>query len=683
MATLAEKAQRAAAALTLQPTVAGTLETPTGKLPFHPNQPPADTPTPPGLLAGLQRGLMNDPSSMIPKLAKQRFPQLSAEEAQGRYGMANGRIIYIDDAGKLFYEFPDEILPGATELGQIASQEGPPAVGGTVGGLLGGLPGAALGGVVGEGMRRAGGALAGEDQTLLGNIKDMALQGLVEGGSFGLGKLWTDKVTKAGLARDINRFTDPNQPFAQRAAKRSAVAQREGISVTPAEQTGLPSLIGEQRVLEKTHGPAGDIMGEFMGRRPGEVKTAVMANLPPSGRPAESVMGDLRGAAISVIDKAKEARANAAEPFYSAAWADPTPVDIRPALAALDKNLKVAVGKRAGALRKVKNWLTKPIEQTKLNKNGKQVKEIVRVPETDISRLHSAKTEIDDLLDITGDNAVKNTTRRNLMEVKEALLEQMGIANPQYEQARATFAANSPPVDELRNGVIGAIAQTKDDKLMRAAHPLFDINVSASQIRNARTKISATNPEIWDEAVRVKLIQMWSELETKTGINLAGKYRRAVIARAKDGGKLRELLGDRYARFNALLDVFDGMDAVAGNQSITAFAQESLKTMQMKGVESNALTNLLDTTLTALKPFQWQTILREMSGERYMERMAHVITSDNALAVLPSLMKLPKRSEAARQVMVQALGRAGYHTVGDFLGMNRGPENEAPQAMQR
>ncbi|MCC6468604.1 MAG: hypothetical protein IT563_09800 [Alphaproteobacteria bacterium] len=108
-----------------------------------------------------------DPAAKIRVFARNRFPDLSPDDALGRYGVMGDRIFYIDRDGSAKWEEPSALDVIRTPDRYAASWAGPslPIAGGFVGGLAGGAIGSAggVGGSYYAGSYGAGaGAAAGE-----------------------------------------------------------------------------------------------------------------------------------------------------------------------------------------------------------------------------------------------------------------------------------------------------------------------------------------------------------------------------------------------------------------------------------------------------------------------------------------------------------------------------------------
>ena len=214
-------------------------------------------------------------------------------------------------------------------------------------------------------------------------------------------------------ARDIERL-DPRQ-----AAELQRLAREQGIQLTPAETTGLPSLAQQQKLLGNTPG-AGDDLGDFYRRRADEqIEPAVGRFLDEVGDFAgDETAGELtRAAATRAMDDVAANRAAQASPIYQKAFAAGRPVDTSDVF----KQLKSAKSRfpEGGEVRRTLGRAERLLQRQVEKADGTPA----YIAETDMQRLHGAKVEIDQMLE--GANLSKRlgaTTRAQLQGVKTSLL---------------------------------------------------------------------------------------------------------------------------------------------------------------------------------------------------------------------------------------------------------------------
>ena len=72
---------------------------------------------------------------------------------------------------------------------------------------------------------------------------------------------------------------------------------------------------------------------------------------------------------------------------------------------------------------------------------------------TDLTQfLHYIKISLDKMVSRTGDNALANTERRAVADVKDQVIQWLRQKNPAYDAARAEFAAGSIPINQMEVG---------------------------------------------------------------------------------------------------------------------------------------------------------------------------------------------------------------------------------------
>lgn len=120
--------------------------------------------------------------------------------------------------------------------------------------------------------------------------------------------------------------------------------------------------------------------------------------------------------------------------------------------------------------------------QGQVSKNITAVLDKVSRAEGDLSKLHNAKLEIDQIIDARAENPIGSTTKRFLTDLQTDLVDIMTDQSPSYRAARDEFRRNSQLVDEVRDGVFGRIAALKDKDLKRASAIIFDATESNPQI---------------------------------------------------------------------------------------------------------------------------------------------------------------------------------------------------------
>jgi hypothetical protein len=123
----------------------------------------------------------------------------------------------------------------------------------------------------------------------------------------------------------------------------------------------------------------------------------------------------------------------------------------------------------------------------------------------DLQKIHLAKTEIDQTINSFGADAVGNTTKRFLTDVKNDLTNELIRQSPSYRAARDEFIRLSPPVTKIQESIIGKVANLDDTQLKQVTSKIFDPANTVKNVHDAKKAIADVSPEAWDSIVRVEL----------------------------------------------------------------------------------------------------------------------------------------------------------------------------------
>lgn len=150
--------------------------------------------------------------------------------------------------------------------------------------------------------------------------------------------------------------------------------------------------------------------------------------------------GDWHQAADELVTK----QAREASPLYEKAFAEASDVDTSEVVGALQARVANAKGNIKTSLNKILGFLGNEVDTPQ----GK-----VFQPDTTLQGLHEAKLAIDDMLDAANkDSSMGRVVKREIMQVKQVLLDAMDAANPTYKEAREVFAGNAAAMDALDAG---------------------------------------------------------------------------------------------------------------------------------------------------------------------------------------------------------------------------------------
>lgn len=629
---------------------------------------PADDP-------GLSAGVATQAAASLPTdlfqraryFAAKRFPD--DPKGMERYGIANGRIYFVDDDGKAVFEEAGPSLSPRGAAKYAASMAGPalPVIGGTAGGIAGatvgpwtGAAGATGGGAIGDLIRQITSRFVTDDKQF--SPAQTAKEAVVSGIGQGVGALGV-KFANRMAARDLGALNSPGAQ-ARMGALRQA-ADNAGIELTPAEITNLRSLRGQQRVLQDMPRSA-DILDEFYRRRASEqIPKAMEATLQDISPITSAEVGARRGVkgAESAIAKEVAEREAAAGPHYRAAEASDVEIDTWPVLQVIDEKSKNAKGEIKDVLKKAESYLFKDI----VKPDGTPGKTL----DKSVAGLHNAKMAIDALIEGRGENAISRTAARQLKEVQDALRTALKEGSPEYKAGIETFAAKSPAVNALQEGVVGATAEASQPQ--RAMSALFRGGPGAiNDARAAYEKAGAMDE--WNAGLRSYLAESFDKAskEFKGGNLSAGaNFRSSVYGTPRQKAELRAAMNPKqWHTFEKLMDVFEATGRVPQGGSMTTF--NTLATEEMRHEGAGLPGMALKAGATAIQPHNWGKMISDWYERfkmgQHSEDLAKIITSPDAMNRLRALRTLPPRSERARYVVGQTLsqfGGAGAAAVAD------------------
>jgi hypothetical protein len=611
----------------------GGVSAPVGAV--SPIAPEADFGRDAGIGTQAVASIAQDPQARLRYYAQQRgIPE-------DRYRVVDGRVAYQGDDKKFYWEEPPgEFLNPRSWPGALARGVGPsistvPAAAAGIAtapmaatgvGLAGTVGAAAAGGAVGQMAREAiARDLMGQETSGYRVAENAAIEGLAQGVGIGAGALM-----QRGQARDIARLNRPAANALQ------TQARAHGIELTPAELTNLPSLKAQQKVVGNLPASA-DTMAQFYeNRAANQIAPAVerqLAAISPQDS-AELAGRSIRTAAQQAMDQVAADRAAQASPIYQRAFQAAPAVDVSPVISAIDNRLPFLKG---------------PIRQ-----NVERARALLfngQTPDGRLQALHNAKLAIDEMIAGQGENSVGNVSRRELTQIQQGLLRQMDAASPDYGSARQIFANLSPGVNEVREGVVGILADLPDTQTQKAAAKLFAPDVGVQSATEARRLLNQADPAAWQAIKRSYLEDTWlkSQKETLAGgpsVNAGAKWRQSLMGVPKQRAVLQATLDPHeFAALDDLSQVLEAAGRVKPIGSDTAYNQEIIKDLK-----DNALGPLRLLRLASPGDFgnQLADALVSWRTNGQTERLAQIITSPDGMRRLRELRQLsPNQWRAA------------------------------------
>ena len=305
----------------------------------------------------------------------------------------------------------------------------------------------------------------------------------------------------------------------------SGVKGVTGIDVPlfQAQQTLNPTALIKQRLIPQLD--AGAVKAtkalEQQNKQSFDAVMSMIDTIAPSSSVSTGAKR-LRTAATMAVDAGKERRAAATRGLYDEAMSAGADVNLSPVRSVINKALQDAPegGKFARDINKVSQLIEKSDGST-----------------ASLRQLQKAKFEIDEMIEGSMESSLGRTTKRDVVEIKKALVDQMEIASPLYKDANEEFARLSPAVKDLEDSIIGTVSKSKDVALKNVSKRLFDATESNPEvIKDARKVIEAVDPGAWDDIMRVEfqrrvggLTTLAEDMPGEMAGNLPGQLRRALF----------------------------------------------------------------------------------------------------------------------------------------------------------
>lgn len=597
---------------------------------------------------------INEPQ-WIANAAKTLYP--NDPQAVSRFGKTpDGQIYHTGDDGRAYAVTPQSGMRRVANLGQGV---GPavPAVAGTLAGIVGlpfgGLPAvgtAAAGATAGEVMRQnIGNAILPDTQET-----DMG-QAVKEGVLSGAGQAIGGGITKAA-----SRFAAPDianySPLLSSDLMRKA--ESIGVRLTPAEATGLNSLIGEQKRLMGVPQSA-NIMGEFIEGRNKEAMGAwrnfTNSIAPP--RDATALGRRAQETADTLVSNAQTARTAAVSPYYDAAEQQIRSVNPGDVVRFIEQQLPTAKGSERKALEYVSSQLRRTGEDT---------------IDMSFRGLDGAKKAIDALLenqDLATRQGIDRTAFATLTQVRDRIvnaIDNVGGATGPYAQGRAEYGRISEEVVNPLQEVLAPILRSNgaNSSIQRAAQSLVDpAQRSPEVVARARAAIEPQYPQLWQGIKRQFLEQTAYQAlqENAKGAvsNVGGNIAKRVGNDAVEANMRAAMTRDEFIRYRDIVDVFRATGKALDANSDTAFKAEAITKAKDKagGWVARFIGNLNPSALIK----NTSSFFADRNYEKQAEAIAKIYAQGDmeSIRALKALRQLGPADERRYAVIGAILTRAG------------------------
>ena len=297
----------------------------------------------------------------------------------------------------------------------------------------------------------------------------------------------------AGGRRLVGRRAAPvgATPETAKIVEESLEAQRAtGIELLPAQRGQIPRELERQRFIAELPGGSQQA-AKALQKQNEQAFDATMEffDATAPARAIETGQRRVRTAAQNAIERAKTIRSQKASPIFDAAFEDARVFGLK-----IDtKSVRDAI----------------PLESFpkggEIHRSLTKVQNLIKNAGDDLERLHNVKTEIDQMINKTGEGGLGPTTKRKLVGVQNQLIDTLENQSSTYAQARTVFREASPEVDALKDSIIGTVSKLDDTQLKSISQKLLDpAETNPQTVANAKRAIESVDPGAWSEMLRVE-----------------------------------------------------------------------------------------------------------------------------------------------------------------------------------
>lgn len=623
------------------------------------------TPDSAGFVANLGAGLAEDTQSDIDIYAKIVFPDTPLEVSRRRFSEVDGKILYVDEQGKLKN-------PGAgirAGVSRFLGDAGLNIVGGIAGGV-GGTPilGGALGAAAGEGVKNIlRGALFGETMTTgefaLASGKEFAIDAT-------FGKLF-DLGAAALRTRALRNIDEIDESVVKETQER--IFNETGIRVDLAQLVGGTQLRRLKIFISKNPGQAQDLISAFDDMQRGQVEGAVerIVKLVAGGDTATLEALGTRGinAAQASIALAKQMRREATSDLYTEAYESASSINISAVASYLDEQIRVAKGPVLKALKSARKML-----------NAKEKVDGKAVLDTSLEGLHSSMIAIDAMIDGArrGDTSVSGRTLNYLVETNKMLRETLEEVSPEFARVQGIYRQLTRElVQPLEDSIVGALSKVTNEKAASASAKLFSGSLiqSPKNMRLARLAIQQVErrfPEFagaWDGLVAqyLKNVSDTALTNTMTGdaASLANRFRKSIAATPRQRAVLREAFGagregtERMRLFDSTMEALDMVARTPLSASDTQGFQAIMESLK---------SGLARVGMFVVSPLDsTKSLITEMNMEKALVQAAEAIMDPNKAAALKALRSMRPNFERNVAIMGVLTGTLAISSLENLL----------------
>lgn len=351
------------------------------------------------------------------------------------------------------------------------------------------------------------------------------------------------RASRQARALEVSRG-EVQETLARVAPARGAQAGVEAatgirVPIFPGQLTQVPVTLLKQRLVAQLDAGAKRAIAALEDQNQAAFAASLeLINSIAPARVAATGAIRFREASKIALDAKKQSRAQAVRPLFKEALEVGASVDLKPVDDLIAGILQDAPegGKLVGAMAKIQN-LIRPGEKGREVLQETALVRAAKPVSPSLKRLQKAKFELDNMLENFGENALGTTTKREVVGVKKALVQQMEQASPLYAEANRKFAELSPAVTDLENSILGVVSKISDVNLKSISKRIFDASESnPNVIRLAKNTIDEVDPGAFDDLLRVEfqrriggITTLAEDLPGELVANAPGQLRRAIF----------------------------------------------------------------------------------------------------------------------------------------------------------
>lgn len=323
-----------------------------------------------------------------------------------------------------------------------------------------------------------------------------ALAGAIGGAAELVGPV-REALRNRSAARRLGAEAAELVPASENIAVAKAAEEATGIPLFQAQKSAIPSQLEKQSFIAQL--PAGTQKSVTALRAQNEAASEAVESFMQQIAPPEAVTTGaerFRNASQKAVDAQKAIRKERTSPLFKDAFKNTEPVDVTSVRGLLEN--KILDSPPGSDLEKVMKRISGFIEGA-----------------PNLAKLQKTKLQIDDMISKFGEGSLGNSTKREVLEVKSTLLNSMDSVSPEFKAAREAFTAESPAVTALEESIIGKVAAFDDTSLKRISRTIFDpAETNPQVVASAKKIINETDPEAWNQLLRVELERRLGSIST-------------------------------------------------------------------------------------------------------------------------------------------------------------------------